>query len=62
MLVYAETKNCERCIDAELCEFARAEIRRAVAHVNYVAELARRKLPDADVTVDCHSFSPRRKS
>jgi len=64
MLVYAETKPCERCVDAELCQFARDEIRRCVMHVNTVAELARRKLPDADVTVDCHSFlpSPRRKS
>jgi len=61
-LVYTETKSCRHCVDAELCEFARDEIRRCVEHVNFVAEIARRKLPDADVVFDCQSFFPRRTS
>ena len=61
-LIYAETKSCERCVDAELCEFARNEVKRCVAHVNLVAEIARCKLPDADVAFDCHVFFPRRKT
>lgn len=67
-LTYTETKSCERCVDGELCEFApelcefaRHEVRRCVMHINLVAEIARRKLPDADVAFDCHVFLPRRK-
>lgn len=59
MLRYLETKPCERCVDDELCHFARDHIRDAVRHVNFVAALARRRLPDADVVLDCHSFTPK---
>jgi len=60
-LVYLETKPCERCRDAELCQFARDEVRRSVAHVNLVAEIAQRRLPDADVAFECQSYAPRKR-
>lgn len=61
MLSYREIKPCQRCAVVCGCEgqFIRRELQVTVVHLNSIAAIAERRLPDVEVLFDCQTYWPR---
>ena len=59
MLAFRCVSPCERCVSMTLCAVIRADCERLVERVTWLATAGAQPLPDAELVLDCRSFSPK---